>query len=112
MDKIEISNEYVRAVLDSDWDGHFSALQFNHPNLGSVDIFMSEIEPTKSSRNTPFLIFLIWFFSPTECGMALLRGLMLGFNFQSIFLKVGWRSMGLKLPITGTLLNTPMHLLR
>jgi len=41
MDKIEISNEYVRAVFDPDWGGHFSALQFNHPNLGWVDIFMT-----------------------------------------------------------------------
>ena len=112
MDKIEISNEYVRAVFDPDWGGYFSALQFNHPNLGWVDIFMNEIELTKSSRNTPFLVVLIWFFLPTECGMALLLGLMLGFNFRSIFLKMDWRSMGLALPITGALLNTPMHLLR
>jgi hypothetical protein len=38
-------------------------------------------------------------------------GLMIGFNFQSIYLKMGWRSMGLALPITGALLNIPMHLL-
>jgi galactose mutarotase-like enzyme len=54
MDKIKISNEYVRAVFDSDWGGHFLALQFNHSDLGWVDIFMTEIEPTKSSQNTPF----------------------------------------------------------
>jgi len=36
MDKIKISNKYVRAVFDPDWGGHFLALQFNHPDLGWV----------------------------------------------------------------------------
>jgi hypothetical protein len=39
MDKIKISSKYVRAVFDLDWGVYFLALQFNHPDLGWVDIY-------------------------------------------------------------------------
>ena len=111
MDKIKISNEYVRAVFDSDWGGHFLALQFNHSDLGWVDIFMTEIEPTKSSQNTPFFSCLTMVPLAIRMRDGVVLGLMIGFNFRSIYLKMGRRSMGLALPITGVLLNIPIHLL-
>lgn len=53
MQALEISNAFLRAVLRPQRGGHISALQFNHPDRGRVDLFVTENEPPEFHQGVP-----------------------------------------------------------